>query len=76
MTFTEAGDAFEREIALMRAEERTDFDEAEHEIASRVELSASGRAGLQLEGYKVGGPGTMTAQRIARDEITAAAGRC
>ena len=76
MKFSEPGDAFEREVALRRAEERTDYDEAEAEIASRVELSPTARAGLRLirlrvEGYEVGGPGTMTAQRIAREELAA-----
>ena len=39
MAFEEPGDAFEREVAARRAEERSDFDEAEAELAARVELS-------------------------------------
>ena len=76
MTYA-APDDFDREIELQRAEERVDFEEAEAAIAERAGMSEHARYGLHLirlgvEGYKVAGPGTQLAQRIAREKLVTA----
>jgi hypothetical protein len=68
---------FERELAARRAEERADFAEAEAELAERYALSEQASYGFHLirlvvEGYRVSGPGTKSAQRVAREELAGA----
>jgi hypothetical protein len=77
MSYSEPGDAFEQEVALRRAEDRADFDEAEAELVEQYALSEQASYGLHLirlvvEGYRVSGPGTKSAQRVAREELAGA----